>query len=344
MPGETFQYEFAIPEDGISGLSIPGFFWYHPHMHGYTSLQVSGGMAGALIIEGGLEDLPELRDIPDRLLVLQATQYLNDGTMLEDKDVGVLDIDVNGQYLPEMVIAPGETQRWRMVNASSYTFMELELEGHVLHQTAADGNSLRAPWGRESILLAPGQRVDVLVQGAGAGQYALRSRNWGEEFQEQPEFPIATLTSAGAATAPMALPTVLLPFDHLRTTDVDRVREITFSQTADPFAVYIDGHTFDMDRVDQTVTLGATEEWRIANTSPDWHPFHIHVNDFQVISVNGEAVEPRSWEDTVPIPAMGEIVMRSRFLDFTGKYVYHCHILDHEDQTLTQGCDPTGSN
>jgi len=92
-----------------------------------------------------------------------------------------------------------------------------------------------------------------------------------------------------------------------------------------------DGQLGEHDRVDQRVTLGATEEWVLRNTSSDTHPFHIHVNDFQVVSINGEPVDADSWEDTYPIPAFGEIVIRTRFLDFTGKYVYHCHILGHED-------------
>ena len=86
-----------------------------------------------------------------------------------------------------------------------------------------------------------------------------------------------------------------------------------------------------MDRVDQTITLGAVEEWRLRNTSLDWHPFHIHVNDYQVVAINGEPVAAYSWEDTTAIPAEGEIVIRMRFLDFPGKTVYHCHLLDHED-------------
>ena len=122
--------------------------------------------------------------------------------------------------------------------------------------------------------------------------------------------------------------------EDLREAKVDRRRDVVLSEMFDPFRLYIDDRTFDHDRVDQTVILGALEEWRLINTSPDWHPFHIHVNDFQVISVNGEPFDAWSWEDTFPIPAFGEVVIRSRFLDFTGKYVYHCHILDHEDKGM----------
>jgi FtsP/CotA-like multicopper oxidase with cupredoxin domain len=86
-----------------------------------------------------------------------------------------------------------------------------------------------------------------------------------------------------------------------------------------------------MNRVDQTVKLGALEEWIVRNTSSHFHPFHIHVNDFQVVAFNGEPVAARGWQDTVVLPPNSETVMRMRFDDFDGKFVYHCHILSHED-------------
>ena len=133
---------------------------------------------------------------------------------------------------------------------------------------------------------------------------------------------------------PLPLPEALLPFEDLALVQIDRQREITFEETDDPFSVTIDGMTFDPDRIDQTVTLGATEEWVIRNTSVEWHPFHIHVNDYQVMSVNGETLDAYSWEDTTAVPGDGEIVIRTRFLDFPGKSVYHCHLLDHEDEGM----------
>jgi len=336
MPGETFAYEYAISRDGISGLYIPGLYWYHPHMHGNSTDQVEGGMAGALIVEGALDTLPGIRDLPERLLVLQATQFDAEGMVITSPEIDEIAIFVNGQQQPTLAIAPGETQRWRIINASSFMFVNLALDGHQLHQIASDANPLREVWSRDQILMAAGERVEVLIQGGPKGVYALHSLPWGAdlEFQAQPDFPIATLVSGGPAETPGPLPTTLIPFEDLRQATIDRRRELTFSEELSPFRVLIDGREFDEDRVDQTVKLGATEEWRLRNTSEDWHPFHIHVNDFQVIEVNGEPVAAHSWEDTTPIPAFGEIVIRTRFLDFPGKFVYHCHILDHEDRGM----------
>jgi FtsP/CotA-like multicopper oxidase with cupredoxin domain len=336
MPGETFSYEYAIPHAEASGLYIPGLYWYHPHMHGYSSDQVSGGMAGALIVEGALDSLPGIRNIPERLLVIQATQFDADGVMMSFPKMDVIGIFVNGQSQPAIEIAPGETQRWRIINASSFTFLNLSLEDHQLHQIASDANPLREVWTRDQIMMSPGERIEVLIQGGPEGIYAFQSLPWGAdlEFQAQPGIPIASLISSGPADTPEPLPTTLIEFEDLRQATVDRRRELIFSEEMSPFEVLIDGHTFDENRIDQTVTLGATEEWRLRNTSPDWHPFHIHVNDFQVIEVNGEPVDAYSLEDTTPLPAFGEVVMRTRFLDFPGKFVYHCHILDHEDQGM----------
>src|SRR5215203_3492543 len=333
MPGETFSYEYAIPQDGTSGLYTPGFYWYHPHMHGNSTDQVEGGMAGALVVEGKLDALPGIRDLPERLLVLQATQFDADGAAITSPEIDEIAIFVNGQSQPTLAIAPGETQRWRILNASSFMFVNLALDGHQLHQIASDANPLREVWSRDQILLSAGERIDVLIQGGPEGVYALHSLPWGAdlEFQAQPDFPIATLVSTAPDVTAEPLPTTLIPFEDLRRATIDRRRELTFSEKLSPFRVLIDGREFDEDRVDQTVKLGATEEWRLLNTSEDWHPFHIHVNDFQVIEVNGEPVEAHSWEDTTPIPAFGEIVIRTRFLDYTGRFVYHCHILDNEE-------------
>src|SRR5690606_27387450 len=146
----------------------------------------------------------------------------------------------------------GETQRWRIVNASVFTFMDLALEGHLLHQIAADGNPLRAVRSREHIVVAPGERIEVLVQGGAAGQYAFRSRAWGQdtEFQSQDEYPIATLVSGGPEQELAPLPDELFPFEDLREAKVDRRREVVFSEMLDPFRLFIDGKTFDHDRVD----------------------------------------------------------------------------------------------
>jgi len=341
-PGQTFDFQFDIPQNHAAG-----FNWYHPHLHGEVTEQVFGGMAGALIVEGDLDALPGIAGLRERVLVLQATQHDREGDTVPpsasraQSQFGRL---VNGQLRPLIDIRPGETQRWRFLNASPNVFFRLHLDGHVLHEIGTDGNTLAEPRARDEILLSPGERSEVLVRSDGAGRFALRSLDFDGGFSVQPEVVLATMVSDGAPVAPRPLPETLLPFFDLRALPVDQKRLITFQvlplnrfAPVIPMATFmVDNKLFDMDRVDQVMRLGSTEEWTVRNGSNNWHPFHIHINDFQVTRINGEPVEARGLKDTVAIPPFGEMTMRTRFLDFTGKFVFHCHILQHEDGGMMQ--------
>ena len=339
--GESFQYEYQIPENHAAGL-----YWYHPHLHGRTTNQVFGGMAGALVVEGDIDALPGIAGVPERLLVLQGTKLYADGSV-----INILDTPpggpsqeskymrlVNGQLDPTMTMRPGETQRWRILNASVNVFFRLQLDGHQLHQVAKDGNTLNETWTRDEMVLSPGERAEVLIQAGPAGTYALRTLSMATGFNTQVEANLATLVVDGEAVTPQPLPTTLLPVEDLSTVEVDQRRQITF-QFGPPInppqsIFWIDHEIFNGDRDDQTVQLNTTEEWVIRNATPNWHPFHIHVNDYQVVAVNGQPVPARYYEDTTAVPPFGEITMRTRFLDFPGRWVYHCHILLHEDKGM----------
>jgi len=99
-------------------------------------------------------------------------------------------------------------------------------------------------------------------------------------------------------------------------------------------AFTIDGRGFDPNRVDQTIASGAVEEWTITNTSPMDHPFHLHVWPMQVLSIGNTPVQAATWQNVVNVPAGGSTVVRIAFEAYTGRTVYHCHILDHEDNGM----------
>jgi suppressor of ftsI len=318
MPGQTFNYDYQVPTN-----HAPGTYWYHPHQHGHSNAQVLAGLAGAIVIEGGLDDLPGIAGKTERLLVLQGPfQDANNRPSYL----------VNGQINPVVTIQPGETQRWRLLNASANAFFNLRLSGHKMHQIATDGNPLPNLMTTDTLLLGPGERGDVLVRGEAAGIYELRSLGWSIDIpsQAQPEMTIASVVSTGEPVEPTDFPSSLIPFDDLAGDEIAQSRVITFMEQRTAPAFAIDGLAFVEGVVNQTVKLGTTEEWTIRNESGEWHPFHIHVNDFQIMTTNGQPVAPH-FEDTSLLPPNGEIVIRSRFLDYTGKFVYHCHILAHED-------------
>ena len=165
-----------------------GLLWYHPHHHGDTMQQTAAGLAGAIIIEGDFDQLPGIKDLPERLLSLQ-------GPFLGSEGMQYL---VNGQINPTIAIRPGETQRWRLLNASANAFFNLQLDGNELHHIALDGNPLPAVWTVDTLLLGPGERAEVLVQGASSEcTTQFRSLAWGRGHQAQPEFQLATVVTAG---------------------------------------------------------------------------------------------------------------------------------------------------
>jgi FtsP/CotA-like multicopper oxidase with cupredoxin domain len=153
----------------------------------------------------------------------------------------------------------------------------------------------------------------------------------GRAGDSYPQATLATIRVAGAPVPTHAWPRSLGPEPHLDRAKVDRVRRLTFSENGGGSRYFINGRQFDARRVDQVVRLGATEEWVIHNASRELHPFHLHVDDFQVVAVDGWPYHARSLQDTVVLPVGGTVRIRLRFRGFTGAFVYHCHILAHED-------------
>ena len=340
--GESFQYEYQIPSDHPAGL-----YWYHPHLHGAVTNQVFGGMAGSIIVEGDVDKLPGIEGAAERLLVLQATQLDAGGNVTNILDVPPAGPSmqktylrlVNGQLNPTMTMRPGETQRWRILNATANVTYLLQLDGHRLHLIGKDGNSLNETWTRDTIALSPGERSEVLVQAGPAGTYGFRTLPISTGFTTQKDATLATLVVDGDPMTPQPLPTTLLPVEDLSTVDIDAQRRFTFQNATFPpiprdSSFWINNKVFDANRDDAVVQLNTTEEWVIRNASGNWHPFHIHINDYQVVAVNGKPVPVRYREDTTGVPPFGEITMRTRFLDFPGRWVYHCHVLLHEDHGM----------
>jgi suppressor of ftsI len=347
--GESFQYEYDIPQNHPAGL-----YWYHPHQHGTVTNQVFAGLAGPLIIEGDLDALPGIAGLPERTLILQATQLYPDDSSVKFSAESITNVPgpptngqvrlknylrlVNGQLNPTMTIRPGETQRWRILNASANVTYLLHLDGHQLHQIAKDGNTLAETWTRDAIVMAPGERIEVLVQAGAKGTYAFRTLPISVGINTQQDTVLATVIVDGDPMTPEPLPGTLLPREDFSQDPIAQRRQITF-QFSPPIGpnqaiFWIDHEQFSGDRDDQVVQLGTTEEWTIRNASMSWHPFHIHVNDYQVVAVNGKPVPVRYSEDTTGVPPFGEITMRTRFEDFPGRWVYHCHILLHEDNGM----------
>lgn len=340
-PGQRFDYDIHLPED-----HPPGLFWYHPHHHGTVADQIFGGLYGAIIVEDPT-DLPVTRE---RVLVISDITIDASGDVAaatrSDRMMGregetVL---VNGQVRPVLRARPGERERWRVVNACVSRHLDLRVPGQDLALLGMDSGRTATPTPVDRVLLAPGNRADLIVQAVSGWAEVLaipvdRGAPMGMMMgpsTSRATVALATLVVDGVPAAPLdPLPSQPAPRD-LAGVDVARRRELTLAMgmgmgMSGATSFTIDGEEFDPDRIDQDVVLGHVEEWTLVNTSPMDHPFHLHVWPMQVLRDGTHPPDDVTWRDVVNVPAHGSTVVRIPFDHYAGRTVYHCHILDHED-------------
>jgi FtsP/CotA-like multicopper oxidase with cupredoxin domain len=336
-PDREFAYEVPIPAAGRQG---PGLFWYHPHLHGRVNKQMLGGMAGGLVVDGAEALFPLVKDLPERFFLIKHAQ----------PGGGREVISVNGQINPVVDIRPGEMQFWRIANVGASLFFPFKTAGMPLYVIATDGHPLSRPRKLSEFFIGPGQRIDAIAIGPPAGEYLMatmlfKNMAWRDPFPAQ---PIATIVSAGPRTAADAETEVLRQrydrarwIDEVRASPIARRRRIVYSRTEDRSVFMIDGRVIDDDRVDQTVKLGDTEEWTVVNTDQQYHSFHIHQTSYLLTEVNGVPQDEDSLRDTVPLPPATEqgpsvtkVVIPFTDPEIVGRFVYHCHAVDHEDKGM----------
>jgi FtsP/CotA-like multicopper oxidase with cupredoxin domain len=336
-----------LPDDHPAGN-----YWYHPHRHGSVAAQVASGAAGMVIIGGALDDVPEVKDAVERILVFQAPVAGANGLLENEEPIWALtaerDFLINGQFRPRIYIREGEVQHWRVLHAGDAQFLPLRIDGLEIHEIGRDGNPLYAAEQVEVVDLAPGNRVNVLVKALTRGNFTLVRPAFDQGAQPMPEliladiFVIAADDPRIASDVPFgsAVPTGPLPDNRVLVDIADE--EITDRRTFilgvsevkgffHDTVFTINGESYSPGRDDVVTKLGAVEEWTLVNTTPYPHPLHIHVNPFQLTEINGMPAKGKPWLDTVAVPAAGSIKFRTRFLDFPGRFVMHCHILPHED-------------
>lgn len=339
-PGESYTYAFKL-HPGSAGT-----YWYHPHPHHRTAWQVGMGLYGGIIVRDPDDPLPEMNE---KLLILSDNRFDEDGAIdfpeEGDRQFKIDEMNgregdvlfVNDEIMPELSIRSGEVQRWRIVNASGARIYRLSLEGHTFEYVGSDGGLFEHPESAEEIVLANGERAEILVRGTKEpGSNAVfrslpydrympmwRPSGWDESRE------LLTLQYTDESPLdPLKLPETLRSIPELDSGDVTVTREMRMSNGK------INGKTMDLNRVDETAELGATEIWEIDNLVGMDHPFHLHGFQFQVIERNGEPVSQPKWEDTVNIPGFENARFIVRFEDYPGKWMFHCHILDHEDQGM----------
>jgi FtsP/CotA-like multicopper oxidase with cupredoxin domain len=341
-PGASYDYTFRVP------AGYAGTYWYHPHPDKHTTFQVAMGLFGAIIIRAAHDPLAA-RGVPEKLLILSDNRFDSTGAIsFPDPQSIQADIDlengregdvlfVNGQVMPAIPIPRGGLQLWRIVNASASRVYRLALAGQSLIHVGSDGGLFERPRTVRDLLLANSGRVEVLVRGTGApgSRVALQDLPYDRYMpQTRPDDWDSTRTllslrvTSGPAARPVAIPSVLRPIPAIDTTDVAARRVIVMSQGQ------IDGKRMDLHRVDLRSHLGTTEIWEVQNVVGMDHPFHLHGFHFQVLDRDGVPEPYRSWKDLVNVPKHSSVRIVVHFADFPGKWMYHCHILDHEDEGM----------
>ncbi|MFE9674307.1 multicopper oxidase family protein [Streptomyces sp. NPDC006259] len=342
-------------------LTVPaghpaGTFWYHPHHHGSTATQVLNGMAGVIIVEGDVDEVPEIAAARDVVVCVNELR-LERGRVPDLTSEGAFEgiaptFLVNGAKNPVLTIAPGEVQRWRIVHAGALTPLSLRLDGHAMHRIAQDGITLMAPVASSTVALPMGGRADVLVRGGEPGTYEL--------ITDGVDRPLMTLVVTGPARD-MSLPAAL-PGRATDLPEPTRTRHVAFRSYSNVFSgafpnayrILGDGETphadpsagqrdlawgrFSPDYVNHRIRLGEVEEWTVSNGSHSHHhhPFHLHTHHFLLTAVDGRPLATPVWHDTLAIPPRGTITFRLRAEDFVGRSMLHCHQLQHEDQGMMQ--------
>lgn len=393
-----FEYRIRIPAD-----QPPGLYWYHPHMHGFSKVQVQGGASGALIIEGIERANRIVAGLPERVLIVRDQELehpnaapvsggpapppvvldrdgdiLNTGTgtgkPARDLSLNFVPVSYPG-YAPAVIrMKPAQRELWRVLNASAITYLNLQVlyrdVPQMLGVVAIDGEPIRtkelagesAIW-QNHLGIPPGGRIEFIVKGPSQGEPArliTRSVNTGPAGENDPTRPLALIqASADAPQVASILPelsTPLAPSALLWIANVKpvRTRKLYFSEQprdpADPkspmeFMLTVEGQKpapFDpQSEIPNIIThQGDVEDWVIENRTQEAHAFHIHQIHFLVLDWYGVPVHESFLRDTVNVPFWDgksaqypSVRLRMDFRDpqIVGTFVYHCHILEHED-------------
>lgn len=342
--------------------------WFHSHTHGTTARQTYNGLAGVLLVDddGSLSaDLPNTYGVDDFTLILQDKAfnaagemfYQLTGEVFEDGFQGET-LVVNGAIVPVTQAVPNGLVRLRLLNACNARFLTISMETGPVNVIASDGGFLASTVQADSILMSPGERYEVLVDmgsaqtngllisfdggdvggflanlfgGGGNAQSALTLTQNGEiGFQGSMPNQLANLSPPDRSKA-----TATRSFELQMDTGADLAAlAFAWGNICGDGAMAINGQPMNMDRIDEEVRKGDTEIWRIA-VDEQLHPFHIHGCSFRILTQNGGPAPTyaQGWKDMVHVEdGWSEVLVRFDYeATADTPYMYHCHILEHED-------------
>lgn len=328
-PGSWQRWELQIPADHPGGTH-----WYHPLHHGSTLAQLTAGLAGALIVTGDFDAVPEIAAARDQVMLLQEIRGRDGGP-------GPF-VTVDGQLQPVIRARPGEVQRWRLIHGGAGltgSGARLRLERHRLPAIARDGLPLATLEDDDNPLLPVGGRLDVLVRASfERGIYPLVLQRATPEGAAGEPIPVAFLEVMGDPR-PMELPAALPPLPPslapLGEPAGRRTVSLGLTRAGDTPRPTVDGAAYQPGRIDHRAEPGTVEEWRIENTTELHLPVHLPGQPLEVHAVTGSSLPAPRWQDTVWIPAGGAATLRVRF-DRPGVRLLHTTLAELADRGLKQ--------
>ena len=354
VPGKFFTYRYPNQQDAA-------LLWYHDHAMGINRLNICAGMAGLYIVRDRVEDalnLPQGEfEIPlvlmDRLIRKDGQIYYPVSQRAEAPWVpeyfgnAVL---INGTLLPYLEVQPRK-YRFRVLNASNGRFYFLSFSNsQALQQIGSDQGLLPELVKIARLDIVPGERADVVVDFADhAGERILLNDLSSSLMQIR--------VASERVEDKSSLPATLRPVPKTAESTAILTRRLTLEELdnvlAEPMTHLLDGKRWNAP-ISEKPVLGTTEIWEFLNVTDDSHPIHLHLVRFQILDrrpidvtalvwdkkliYTGDPVKPEAnesgWKDTVRVTPGSSTRIIVTFVGYTGKYVWHCHILEHEDNEM----------
>ncbi|MBA9002176.1 multicopper oxidase family protein [Thermomonospora cellulosilytica] len=331
-PGATWTPQWTIDQPAATS-------WYHPHPHGSTAAHVYRGLAGMFIVDDDERpELPSEYGVDDIPLILQDKKFARDGASFSGDPLkgtfGILGdhILVNGTYDPFLRVRT-ERVRFRILNGSNARMYHVGFaDRRRFHVVGNDAGLLAAPVTVDRLSLTPGERAEIVVAFTAGEQVVLRSFG-GDADIDEGDLDLLKIVAASRLESSPAVPGRLADLTPIQPPPGARVRRFRLNGHD-----AINGREMDMTRIDEVVPAGAVEIWEIENNVYA-HNFHIHEVAFRVLDVKGSPppAYASGHKDTVYVPSKSTVRLAVQFghhTDPASPYMYHCHILRHEDSGM----------
>lgn len=344
QPGATWSPGWTIDQPAAT-------LWYHPHPHGATEDHVYRGVAGLFLLddpEANALPLPDRYGTDDIPLILQDKRFDSQGNLDFGEPafspIGRLGADmlVNGTHDPHLNVT-SQRVRFRLLNASTARSYNLGFaDDRAFQLVATDGGLLERPQPTTRVQLSPGERTEIVATFQPGEQAVLRSfpPDLGlDVFQGRfaggdDTFDLLQVRTGNQLTSSPQVPDRLVAHERLDQADAVQTRRLELNSSST-----INGKQMDMGRIDQGVTVDTTELWEVTNSSGSPHNFHVHDVQFQLVDDAGRPPPPilAGPKDTVFLPPGATVRFLARFSDYTDPavpYMFHCHLLQHEDNGM----------